>query len=188
MPLTVWLTGNKLPLASVALALEKTPPPSSPISTKRRGTRWSLLSWLSFLRPPGKAMKQPDGIPPLPNVFGALTGRPKRRKLRCVWADKLLPQVSHPPAISSFRLLSFPLLSPVCPLRKPQRHLKPLLYQPLKFQVVTFQKRHAGPHAAVAAAVDAIAANPNPARLPNHQRFRLRPLRNFPRASRLLPR
>src|SRR6267378_4311201 len=164
MPLLVWLIGNRLLLVFAALALEKTPPRSSLTSIKKRATLWSRLSWPSILRLLAKMAKPPNGTPPPPNAFVALTGRPRLRRLLFVSAQMLpLPTKSPNPMNCRLPRLSFLLPSPACPLNKTPQPLKRLSRRQLRLPAASSLSSHRD--AALAGAVVAaagIAARPSP--------------------------
>src|SRR5258708_13712789 len=135
--LTVWPTGNRLPLVSDARALEKTLLRSFTTSIKKPATLWSPLNLQNFLRLPGRVVKQPNGIPRLQSAFAAPIGRPKLRKLQRVLADRLLQIRSRYPTICSWPHLLLPLPSPACLLSKPRLSLKRLSLLPLSFRPAT---------------------------------------------------
>jgi len=186
--LTVWLTGNRLPLVSAALALEKTLLRNYPTFTKKLAMLWSLLSSLNFLRPPARAAKRPNGIPRPRSVFVALIGRPRLRKLPRVSAERL-PALrrSRRPMICRSPPPFFLFPNPACPLSKPQLPLKRLSLLRLKFPVPQSPRRHDTVPAAVAVAAAAIVVKPAP--LPTRRRcFCLLILRKSRSANRLLRR
>src|SRR4029077_10306294 len=181
---TVWPTGNRLPLASAALAPEKTLRRSSPTFFKKPATPWSLSSWPSFLRPLGRAAKRPNGTPPPRSAFAVPTGRPRHRKLPHASADRLpRSRLLH---LTIFRLLRLFCLPPnrACRLKRPPRPLKRLSL-PLReiLLLLPLTRRHAV-RAAVAVAVAAIDAKPAPQ--PRRPYLLLRPLRKPQFVSRLL--
>src|SRR5437879_685528 len=173
--LTVWLTGNRLPLAYVVLALEKTPPRNFLICIRRRATRWSLLNWLNFSRPRGKMAKPPNGTSRLPSAFVAQIGRPKRKKPPCVSQARVLPMRRHPEPMNCYFLcLSFLLPNQVCRLKKRPQHLRrSSLPRPRrqKLQKLLPPKRRDTVPAGAAGAAAAIVGKPAP--LASGQRFRL---------------
>ncbi len=160
--LTVWPTGNRLPLVSDARALEKTLLRSFPTSIKKPATLWSPLNLQNFLRLPGRVVKQPNGIPRLQSAFAAPIGRPKLRKLQRVLADRLLQIRSRYPTICSWPHLLLPLPSPARLLSKPRLCLKRLSLLPLSFRAATSPKRRDAVCAAVAAAAAVIVEKPAP--------------------------
>src|SRR6266403_1242602 len=133
-------------------ALEKTLLRSFPTSIKKPATLWSPLNLQNFLRPPGRVVKLPNGIPRLQSAFAAPIGRPKLRKLQRVLADRLLQIRSRYPTICSWPHLLLPLPSPARLLSKPRLCLKRLSLLPLSFRAATSPKRRDAVCAAVAAA------------------------------------
>src|SRR5713226_6175756 len=124
--LTVWPTGNRLPLGSAALAPEKTLRRSSPTFIKKLATPWSLSNWLNSLRPLGRAAKRPNGTPLPRSAFAAPTGKPRHRKLPHASADRLpRSRLLHPTIFRLLRLFCQPL-NRACRLNRPPRTLKRL--------------------------------------------------------------
>src|SRR5258708_12268970 len=95
--LTVWPTGNRLPLVSDARALEKTLLRNFPTSIKKPATPWSPLNLQNFLRPPGRVVKQPNGIPRLQSAFVAPIAKPNPTNLHPALAHRLLQTPSPTP-------------------------------------------------------------------------------------------
>lgn len=174
--LTIWPIGNRLPPGSAALALEKTLQGSSPTFIKKPATPWSLSSWPSSLRRPGRAAKQPNGIPPPQSGFAAPTGGPRPRKLLYAWEDSfpwnrrlhpLLPRLAHP--------LS-PLRNRACHLNRPPRPgaWRALSRPPRKVPLPLSPTLRNVVHAAAAVAVAATDAR---SLLPEYQDLLQRPSR-----------
>jgi len=177
--LTVWLTGNRLPPAYGALALEKTPPHSFLISIRRHATQWSLLNWLNFSKPTAKMAKRQNGIPQPPSASVARIGRPRRKKPPCVSEARLPPRSRHhkPTSCNLLRLL-FLFPNPVCPLNRLQKHLKQSSLPRLSPLKIRSPKRRDAVRAAVAVAAAAIAGKPAP--LPSRcVRLRCQPKHRF---------
>src|SRR6266702_1498224 len=80
MQASLWLTGNRLPLASAARAPARIPRGNFRISTKRRGTRWWRSNWRNFSRPRVRVLTRRNGIPRQQKDFAVPIGGPKRRK------------------------------------------------------------------------------------------------------------
>ncbi len=184
--LTVWPTGNRLPLASAALAPEKTLRRSSPTFFKKPATPWLLSNWLNSLRPPGKAAKRPNGTPPPRSAFAVPTGKPRRRKLPHASADRLPRSRLLHPTIFRLPRLFWQRLNRTCRLKRPQRPLKRLSLPLLRVLLLRSPPRRRALHAAVAVAVAEIDAKPAP--LLKRWPFRLLLPRKSRYASRLLRR
>jgi len=88
MPLLVWLIGNRLLLVFAALALEKT---RAQLSNLYQKTRDAMVAFelAKYFETAGQMAKPPNGTPPPPNAFVALTGRPRLRRLLFVSAQML---------------------------------------------------------------------------------------------------
>jgi hypothetical protein len=178
----VWPTGNRLPLASAALAPEKTPRRNSPTFIKKPAMPWLLSSWPNSLKPLGRAARQPSGIPPPRSVFAAPTGKPRHKKLPYASVDRPPQSRRLHPAISRLPRLFSPLLNRACRLNRPLPPLKRLTRRLRTVLLLPSPTRHHAVRAAVAVAVAAIDGKPAP--LPKYQPFR----RLLPREFRLFRR
>src|SRR4029077_16431939 len=159
--LTVWPTGNRSPLVSAALALEKTLPRNSRIFIKRRVMPWWPSSWQSSLRRLAKIAKRPSGIPPPPSAFVAPTGKPRPRKLLFALAETFrLRSLSRNPTNCSHHPKLLLLPNPACHLNKPPSRLKRL--SPLQARhpdARSPSSRSGAAHAAAVVVAAAIAAS-----------------------------
>lgn len=146
-----WLTGSRLPPASAGPAPARTLPGNFPLYLRRLATPWLLSSWPASSKLPGRIPRQPSGTLRPPNVFGVVTGKPKRKKLRCGLAQKSPQPARNLPSALSRRqprklLRSQRSTSPVWTrplqilrtfLRSPKNPPKPLLRNPRRARIRT---------------------------------------------------